>query len=252
MRRRLYPALIAVAWLIALPAAAEPQDVAWSDLKRPDVNLGHMNSLSSRQKRDFLRLYAIHDKELAGDEILSSDELKVAAYLRSKLEKLGVPVERLVRQTLSAQSARSAEAERLAASVSGKEIRILGYALPLSDDGGPVDLFLLVPYVGACIHVPAPPKDQILRVEMRDGFVPRARFDPVVITGRISVAPTVSELAFVDGTARIHSDYVLAASKLEWATFQQIADLATQADRQRSKRQKPTWPVSLPKAQSPN
>ena len=44
----------------------------------------------------------------------------------------------------------------------GERVRLGGYVLPL-DFNGPQEVtrFLLVPYVGACIHVPPPPPNQL-------------------------------------------------------------------------------------------
>ena len=47
----------------------------------------------------------------------------------------------------------------------GQYIKLPGYIVPLeSDEGGLLDEFLLVPYFGACIHVPPPPPNQIVYV----------------------------------------------------------------------------------------
>ena len=44
----------------------------------------------------------------------------------------------------------------------GKLVRIPGYLVPLEYDGTGVSAALLVPYVGACIHVPPPPANQMV------------------------------------------------------------------------------------------
>ena len=48
----------------------------------------------------------------------------------------------------------------------GKSIKIPGFAVPLEGDDGfeYIDEFLLVPYFGACIHVPPPPPNQVIYV----------------------------------------------------------------------------------------
>lgn len=48
----------------------------------------------------------------------------------------------------------------------GRVIRIPGYVVPLEDDLTRASQFLLVPYSGACIHLPPPQPDQILQVVM--------------------------------------------------------------------------------------
>ncbi len=49
-------------------------------------------------------------------------------------------------------------------SLRGERIRIAGFMVPLERKGHRVTEFLLVPYFGACIHVPPPPANQIIHV----------------------------------------------------------------------------------------
>ncbi|OHC44405.1 MAG: hypothetical protein A3J25_09630, partial [Pseudomonadales bacterium RIFCSPLOWO2_02_FULL_63_210] len=47
----------------------------------------------------------------------------------------------------------------------GQAVKLPGYIVPLDvTDEGRVTEFLLVPYFGACIHVPPPPSNQIVHV----------------------------------------------------------------------------------------
>lgn len=48
--------------------------------------------------------------------------------------------------------------------LNGSRIRIPGFLVPLEMRGSEVSEFLLVPYFGACIHVPPPPANQIIHV----------------------------------------------------------------------------------------
>lgn len=49
--------------------------------------------------------------------------------------------------------------------LSGRRIRIAGFALPLERQGDKVTEFLIVPYFGACIHTPPPPANQIIHAK---------------------------------------------------------------------------------------
>ena len=91
-----------------------------------------------------------------------------------------------------------------------------GYLLPLELDGTRVTEFFLVPYVGACIHVPPPPPNQIVLVKMvANGSYQSSRlFEPVWVTGIISTASTVQELYLVDGSADINTGYSMAANRV--------------------------------------
>ncbi|MBT3069523.1 DUF3299 domain-containing protein [Rhodomicrobium sp. Az07] len=77
----------------------------------------------------------------------------------------------------------------------GKRVKIGGYAVPLDFDATNVKEFLLVPFIGACIHVPPPPPNQIIYVKVENGFDVAGSFDPVWVTGRISVASQFTGLA---------------------------------------------------------
>ena len=64
----------------------------------------------------------------------------------------------------------------------------LAYIIPLEDNDQEVSEFLLVPYPLACIHVPAPPPNQIVHVKMDNGK--KVRFDfyaPVWAQGRLKI-----------------------------------------------------------------
>ena len=65
----------------------------------------------------------------------------------------------------------------------GQEVRLPGFVVPLDFEGTETSEFLLVPYFGACIHVPPPPSNQIVYVKTVEGYPLRKLFDPVTVTG---------------------------------------------------------------------
>ncbi len=69
-----------------------------------------------------------------------------------------------------------------------KNVRIPDFMIPLEDDSEQVTDFLLVPYAGACIHVPAPPANQIVRVRMSGDRKVGVAFEyPVWVTGKLTI-----------------------------------------------------------------
>jgi hypothetical protein len=99
--------------------------------------------------------------------------------------------------------------------IDGERIRIPGYALPLEFDGTRVRDFLLVPYVGACIHTPPPPLNQIVFVSAVKSFESKGLFSPVWVEGTISTSGGSHDLSFVDGQAAIEVGYTVDAAKIE-------------------------------------
>ena len=68
----------------------------------------------------------------------------------------------------------------------GRTVRLPGFVVPLDFDGTETSEFLLVPYFGACIHVPPPPPNQIVYVTTISGYPLNDVFDAVWVTGVIS------------------------------------------------------------------
>ena len=81
------------------------------------------------------------------------------------------------------------------AELNGRKVRIGGYVVPLDFDATKVTEFLLVPFVGACIHVPPPPANQIIYVKSAAGITLKGEFDPVYVTGTISTEGQFTGLA---------------------------------------------------------
>ncbi len=81
------------------------------------------------------------------------------------------------------------------ASLDGRGVRLSGYVVPLKYEGTRVSEFLLVPYVGACIHVPPPPKNQIVYVTAKQPFRATGLFTAVTVTGTMSALGSDTKLA---------------------------------------------------------
>jgi hypothetical protein len=81
------------------------------------------------------------------------------------------------------------------AELDSKRVRIGGYVVPLDFEATSIKEFLLVPFVGACIHVPPPPANQIIYVKIDRGFNIIGTFDPVTVTGTIRTETAFTGLA---------------------------------------------------------
>ena len=86
-------------------------------------------------------------------------------------------------------------APAVVAELDGKRVRIGGYVVPLDFDATKIKEFLLVPFVGACIHVPPPPPNQIIYIKAAEGFEVTGQFDPVYVTGTLKTARQFTGLA---------------------------------------------------------
>jgi len=92
--------------------------------------------------------------------------------------------------------------------LAGKMIKMPGFVIPLEHDGDKITEFLLVPYHGACIHVPAPPSNQIIYVRVPGGTTAASRpYDTVWVTGRLTIEQIDNDVA--------ESGYVMDAIEVE-------------------------------------
>ena len=78
------------------------------------------------------------------------------------------------------------------ADLQGARIRLPGYVVPLEMSQGSIREFLLVPYFGACIHVPPPPANQIVLVRL-DKPAALQTMDAVWVWGELGVQRSRTE-----------------------------------------------------------
>lgn len=89
----------------------------------------------------------------------------------------------------------------------GKTVILPGYALPMSFANNGIKEFLLVPFVGACIHVPPPPPNQLVIVTVDTPYRPDGPFAPVLVTGVLQTEAVSTDLAEIG--------YTMQASRIE-------------------------------------
>ena len=162
-------ALLALLMMVALPLwAAEPRDLAWSEMIPPDA------------PPEVPNMTPLHDLSKM------SDALAAESAPAAKQDLPNAPVVK---------------------ALDGQQIRLPGYIVPLevSEEGRTTD-FLLVPYFGACIHVPPPPSNQIVHVKSEVGVKLDELYQPYWVEGPMQVKPSTSELA--------DAGYQMAAEKI--------------------------------------
>lgn len=150
-------ALLALLLLTATPLwAAQPKELTWSEMIPPDA------------APEVPDMAPMHDLSQLGN-------LDPEAAPAAKQDLPNAPV---------------------VPALNGQHVRLPGYIVPLevNEDGRTTD-FLLVPYFGACIHVPPPPSNQIVHVTSKVGVKLEELYQPYWIEGAMQVKPSTSELA---------------------------------------------------------
>ena len=78
----------------------------------------------------------------------------------------------------------------------GQKIRIPGFVVPLEfDEEQTISQFFLVPYFGACLHMPPPPPNQIILVDAPEGVKMTAIYEPFWLEGEVSTVITDNGMA---------------------------------------------------------
>ena len=85
--------------------------------------------------------------------------------------------------------------------LNGKNIKILGFLVPLDMTSQAVGEFLLVPFFGACIHTPPPPANQIIHVKPGEPLKGMRAMEMVWVEGILETTSSATSMG--------HAGYVL-------------------------------------------
>lgn len=192
--------------------ADEPRQVMWADLvPKSAVFDNPFLKLTQEQLARVSEVAAIRDRRERGDKKLSQAEIESEPALVRKLEQAGVDVDGL----LAKRKEIIERGRAVNPLLNGQNVRLPGYLLPLEFSGKQVSEFLLVPWVGACIHTPPPPPNQIVHVKPEKPVEMSGMFAPVWVTGQMTTGAIRKSLSLVDGSADIDVGYSLQATRVE-------------------------------------
>lgn len=98
-------------------------------------------------------------------------------------------------------------ATKLNEALNGARIRMPGYIIPVDIGAEGVSSFILVPYIGACIHVPPPPPNQLVFVTTETPWPGDNLWEAVWVTGMMQTQLQTTEIA--------ETGYALRADEIE-------------------------------------
>ena len=215
------PALLAAAAALLLaplaPAlsAESPRQVNWEDLApKPPPPDPALTKLPRDQLADLAEIASLRERIARGDTLNAADAAD-AESLPRKLKQAGIDVDALLAKRKALMAQREAQKSAVNPALAGQLIRIPGYLLPLEYSGKQVSEFLLVPWVGACIHTPPPPPNQIVHVKPAKPVEYSGLFEPVWVTGALGTASAKRSLFMLDGSADIDVGYTVQAAQVE-------------------------------------
>ena len=215
MKKNIVISVVVFLLTLTIPAFAVPfQQLGWQDLMKEVTFEDPFESLTQEQLYNLGVVARVRGLQKQDDEV-SAGMLEEALAATQLLQSQGIDIDGLLARRSEIRELRRQRAHAVVEDLNGKQIRMPGYALPLEFSGTQITEFLLVPWVGACIHTPPPPPNQIVYVKVDQGIKNRGRFTPVWVTGEMTVKAATKNLYLVDGSAGIDVGYSLQASLVE-------------------------------------
>ena len=208
-----------LALILALPsaeAAETPRALDWENLApKIDPLPDPFPELTPDEKLNLQAIIGIRRQAELGVTSKVSPTYELSVELAHQLRQAGHDVEALLVKAQELLDKAEAYDRTVVDSLNGEVVRIPGYALPLEFVETGVTEFLLVPYLGACIHTPPPPRNQIVYVRLSKAYKLDDIYAPVFITGRLRTQGATRKLTYVDGQADIATGYTLEATLVE-------------------------------------
>jgi hypothetical protein len=214
--RFIAPLLLLLGALLMPPAQAQtPRQLMWDDLVPKAAGAEDpFAKLTREQLTDLALVASVRDRKARGETVSPADAADEQTLSR-KLKQGGVNVDDLLARRKEIAAQRQRASGGVNQTLNGKVVRIPGYLLPLEYSGKLVSEFLLVPWVGACIHTPPPPPNQIVHVRPEKPFETNGMFAAVWVTGTLATTSTKKSLFMLDGSSDIDVGYSLRASLVE-------------------------------------
>lgn len=128
---------------------------------------------------------AANYREIEWEELVPKGWDPMAAFKGLNMNRLKDSDPRAI-EALEKMKAAWAEAP-VEASLDGKPVKLAGFVVPLERKGDAVLELLLVPYFGACIHVPPPPANQIVHVVLNKPAAGLKTMDAFWVSGTLSL-----------------------------------------------------------------
>lgn len=215
-RRRVLCAALLACVPPSVVAADAPRTIQWKDLAPRTVPTGNpFEALTRDQLAVLSEVARLRDREAAGDATITAAEREAARANAKRLEQGGLDVDTLLAKRREMSEVRRTTGSILNMALEGERVRIPGYLLPLEITGKQVSEFLLVPWVGACIHTPPPPPNQIVHVKAASPYEMASMFEPVWVTGKLVTGAAKKSLYMVDGTSDIDIGYSIRGAQVE-------------------------------------
>ncbi|WOH39216.1 DUF3299 domain-containing protein [Thalassotalea fonticola] len=198
----------------------EVQQVSWSTLNEHVQTKEIENpfeNLEIEQIRMLQQVAIVDDITASGQEI-DEESKKLADTARKTLTEQGIDIKSMFKIREEIITQREMEFQSTNPALDNQNIEMSGFLLPLEFEGKKIKEFLLVPYVGACIHEPPPAPNQIVYAKLQTPIEPPtlSMFTAIKVNGLMKSELVSPELNLVDGAKQIPTSYTLTVDSVEF------------------------------------
>lgn len=202
----------------AAQLAAEPAKIGFDDLADPAAHAFVDPYLAMGAERlNDLRTVVRLDARLAEAELPLQARQRLEARreaARQALASEGFDIEALLAQRWTVAQQRKQALVATNPALAGANVRLDGYLIPAGTGPDGIGIGYLVPVVGMCSHIPAPPPNQLVRLYFDPELGTGSIYLPVSVTGTLATEPSDETIHLLDGMVRMQSLWRLDADTL--------------------------------------
>ena len=215
----LQSALVATFVMTAGQALSTPREIGFSDLPDPVASsfqdpFHEMGFEMLGELRTVVRLEA----QLGGDDVPADARTRLENRLqeaRSSLDANGHDIDALLAQRWTIAEKRKQAMIATNSEVSDSQITISGYFIPTGLDENELPIGYLVSEIGLCGHKPAPPPNQLVRVQLNASLRHTSLYQPLEITGVLRTEDSRGTVFVLDGDVQMVSRWKLQAQTVD-------------------------------------
>lgn len=208
---------LAATMLAASQSYASPRTIGFADLPDPaaltfEDPFRDMGFEMLEELRTVVRL----KQRLAGEDVEAETRLRLEhrlAEAREVLQANGHDIEALLAQRWVVAKNRKQAVIATNPELEGAEVTIVGFFIPAATSEIGTTIGYLVPEVGMCSHMPAPPPNQLVRVELAAPSPVKSPYVAVQVSGQLQPQPSDEAIHILDGEVRMVSMWQLKATE---------------------------------------
>ncbi len=189
------------------------QSIEWKDLEgKVEAYDDPFEKLSEDILYNLSIVYEVQNMDASQ---VDKDLQEEMAEAKQFLNKEKIDIKYYFEQAERIAKIREKESKQTNSTLDNKKIELNGFSLALGLKEGKIQEFLFVPYIGACIHSPAPPLNQILYVKSSKPVKVEDRYEPLTIKGTLQIKQNKNKLFLTDGEDIVQSGYVFLADEIK-------------------------------------